>query len=215
MKRGVESMRIAMVCNEKVYENLAKHTKDFGEISPPLKKWNETVNWIENGANLIVLDTSMPFADTITSLPIPTVVYKGSMKDFRVNLERVVTDVRENLSKEKQKQAQRKPEAEPRNIDSDKSNPNGDDDFFVIEDVDGQQKDTHKISPIEHDVRPIETRKKRETTKKDVMDFFGGANKVKGVKGWLPKELRRFPNRGNESKTNHWSHIPNRLVIYA
>lgn len=190
-------MRIAMVCHEKTYEALIKVVQEAGgEVSPPLTKWDQAIDWVESGAQLLVIDMSIPFADTISSLPLPKVVYKGSIRDFRSDFEHCLKDLQEELSRAEKEHVKSEPTVDE------------DEEMFTINENEIQPvKELSRVSREKPAL--IQNKGKLENRKKEGMDFFGKMSKVKGVKDWFPKELRR------EKRSNSWMLIPNRLVIYA
>lgn len=170
-------MRIAMVCHEKTYEALIKVVQEAGgEVSPPLTKWDQAIDWVESGAQLLVIDMSIPFADTISSLPLPKVVYKGSIRDFRSDFEHCLMDLQEELSRAEKEHVKSEPTVDE------------DEEMFTINENEIQPvKELSRVSREKPAL--IQNKGKLENRKKEGMDFFGKMSKVKGVKDWFPKEL--------------------------
>lgn len=71
-------MNICIVCRPVIYDRLIEPFNQIPGLflSPPISEWGELVSWIsQNQVQALVIDEGIPFFDSVTSMPYPSLIY--------------------------------------------------------------------------------------------------------------------------------------------
>ena len=98
-------LRIAVVSHPAMYHPLINAVSGIHSdvsFSPALMTWNDVIDWLNReGADAIILEQGIPFADRVLTMRFPTAVFAGDMNQFvqqyHVMVERLLLNVPKSL----------------------------------------------------------------------------------------------------------------------